>query len=101
MNYYNKIKCYIGNNKYVVTYVIKGKVHKLIVKLNRGPSKILYIYDENDEDVSGLIYPYLGPEEDFHKCLIAPSFFNKKKLMFEMFDGTRLLFSDNEHILLK
>lgn len=101
IQYFNNSVCSIGNNKYVVTYVIKGKVYKLVVKVNRGPSKILYIYDENNENISRLVQPYLGPEEDFHKCLFSPSFFNKKRLQFELFDGTCFEFSENDNISLK
>ena len=72
----------------------------MIVKLNRGPSKVLLVSDEKHEDVSHLILPYLGPEENFHNYVFTPNFFDRKELVFELSNGVEKLFTHNQNIIL-
>ena len=88
----------IDKNKYAITYMINGRLYKTIVKTSRGPRKIILVSDENQDDISHLIFQYLGPEENFHNEIFTPSFFNKKELIFEMSDGSEKIFKENECI---
>lgn len=99
IQYFNSSVTFIGNNKYVITYTVGGKIHKMLVKPNRGPSKIFSIHDENGENVSNIVGLYLGPEENFHKTLITPTFFNKKRLIFGLADRVEI-FEENDYIKL-
>lgn len=90
----------LSKNKYQITYVVNGKIYKMIVTPTRGPRKVLLAHDENEEDISYLIFPYLGPEEDFHGKTFSPDFFDRKKLYFECSDGGEHVFDSNETIKL-
>lgn len=90
----------IDKNKYRITYIIEGKVYKMILKTNRGPKKVLLIYDENQEDVSDLILPYLGPQENWHGDVYTPKFFTKNELTFELSCGDQRVFSGDDIMLL-
>ena len=90
----------LQDNKYIITYVIKGKLYKMCVKPQRGPSKVLLVSDENHEDVSHLVLPYIGPEENFHSSLFTPTFFNRKELVFELSNGSEKIFTENQNIII-
>ena len=101
IQYFNNSVILIEGNKYIITYVIKGRLYKMLVKPCKGPSKVLLITDENHEDVSNIVCPYLGPEENFHYTLFTPKFFNKKELVFELSNGSEKIFSENENITIR
>ena len=66
-------------NSVILSYIINGRLHKIVVDNKRGPNKILCITDENDNDVTDEIMVY-----DFENGIdLTPSFWNKKKLTFE------------------
>ena len=90
----------LKNNKYEVSYVIKGIKYKMIVQPKRGPRKILMVVDNEQSDVSDIIFPYLGPEEDFHGKLYTPKVFNKEELIFELSNGDEKIFGKDEVILI-
>jgi hypothetical protein len=92
IQYMNSTIVKLDKNTYRVTYVIKGKIYMLVVKPTRGPRKVLLVSDETQTDVSGEIFPYLGPEENFHGEIYTPHFFKKKELVFELSDGTEKKF---------
>jgi len=101
IQYLNSTILPIKGGRYKVTYVIKGKTYKMIVKPKRGPRKVLIVSDENQEDVSYLIFPYLGPEENFHGEIYTPKFFEKSELIFELSNGTEKIFRANDEIMLE
>jgi hypothetical protein len=96
----NKTVVQIDKKRYEVTYIIKGKIYKMIVTPNRGPRKVLVVSDENQEEISSLIFPYLGPEDKFHGQIYTPKFFKRKELIFELSNGNEKIFSENEDILI-
>lgn len=100
IQYTNRTISPIEGNKYIVTYVIKGKTYKMVVKPRRGPSKVIMVSDKKQEDVSFLVFPYMGPEEDFHGKIYSPKFFKKDELVFELSDGTKKIFLTNDDIIL-
>ena len=88
----------IGKNKYELKYVINGKLYKKIIIPERGPLPIICITNENDEDVTEHILPYIGPNNNFHNEKFSPNFFHYNKLIFEMSDGNIKIFNDFEII---
>lgn len=101
LQYINSTIRQIDRKTYEITYVVKGKTFKMIVKPKRGPSDVLLIYNEEDEDVGEVVMPYLGPEDNFHGHDYTPKFFRYKTLTFEMCNGNKLTFLENETINLK
>lgn len=101
IQYMNSSVVPIKNGEYVITYVIKGKIYKMTVKPVKGPRKVLMISNENQDDVSGEIFPYLGPGENFHNTIYTPDFFGCGELVFEMSDGNEKIFKNNDKIILK
>ena len=63
-------------------------IYKFIVKPRRGPSPILQVINDNKQDVTTDVLPFLGPNYDWHGNKLDSSFFNTKCLTFEMADGT-------------
>ena len=100
IQYFNNTIVQLDVNKYLVTYIIKGNTYKIIVKNKRGPRNVLLVSDETETDISDLIFPYLGPEENFHGQVYTPNFFGKKELIFELSNGCEKIFRTNENIVL-
>jgi hypothetical protein len=99
IQYLNSTIVQLDRSTYSVTYIIKGKTYMMIVKPTRGPRKVLLVSDEKQTDVSHIVFPYLGPEENFHREIYTPKFFNKKELIFEMSDGTEKIFLVDDKII--
>jgi hypothetical protein len=98
IQYLNSTIIQIDRNTYRVTYVIKGKTYMMIVRPNRGPSKVLLVSDENQIDVSHIVFPYIGPNENFNGEIYTPKFFNKKELIFELSNGQEKCYSEHDLI---
>lgn len=88
----------IGKNKYELKYVINGKLYKKIIIPERGPLPIISITNENDDDITEHILPYIGPNNNFHNENFSPNFFGYKKLIFEMCNGNIKIFKNYEII---
>ena len=100
LQYMNSAIVPVKGGCYEVTYVIKGKTYKMLVKPVRGPRKVLLVSDENEDDVSYKIFPFLGPAETFHGKKYTPGFFGCSELVFELSDGTERIFKVEEDIVL-
>lgn len=100
MQYINKSIVQVDRHTYSVTYVIKGNTYTMIIKPNRGPRKVLLVSDETHTDVSNIIFPYLGPNENFHGGSYTPNFFNKSELVFELSDGTEKTFFSEDIMII-
>ena len=105
---YLKLVTYLNNsikkidkNKYEVSYVINGKIYKMVTSPSRGPVPIVQIINENNIDVTEHILPYMGPNNDWHNRKYFPDFFNYKSLIFELSNGERKTFNHSETIILK
>ena len=72
----------------------------MIIKPLRGPSCVLDIIDDKNNDVTEHIIPYLGPNEDWNNTPFYPLYFGYNKLIFELLDGTVKTFNNNEIIIL-
>ena len=54
----------IGKNRYIVTFTIGGKRYSTIIKHKIGPSPILQVIDDNENDITTEMEPYLIFEPD-------------------------------------
>lgn len=98
----NKSVKKLDDNTFEVHYVLYGRLHKMLVHPVKGPSPIFLIMDENDDDVTDTILPYLGPEHNFHRNdTLTPNNFGFKSLTFEYDDGTSEKFCENDIIKMK
>jgi hypothetical protein len=100
LQYMNSSVIKLGGNKYVITYIINGKTYKMLIKSKRGPQKVLMVSDETQTDVSDLIFPYLGPCDNFHGDIFTPEFFGRKELIFDLSDGSEKIFLESDKIIL-
>jgi len=84
-----------------ISYVLNGKLYKLLVKAKKGPNLVLLVTDENNEDVTDLVLPYLGPNNDWHHNFFKPCFWDKKFLCFELSCGEMKSFKEDDTIILE
>jgi len=80
LQYINNSVLKVDKNTYEVSYVIEGKIYRMIVKPLKGPSPILQIND-GIEDITDIVLPYLGPNYNWHYTKFSPEFFDKKSLI--------------------
>jgi len=99
LQYCNNSITKINKKTYELTYILNGKLYKIIIENKPGPRKVLLVSDETQTDISHLVTPYLGPKEDFHGNTITPKFFNKKELIFDLSNGKELIFKENDKIV--
>lgn len=88
----------LGKDRFALSYVINNRTYTILVYKRKGPRRVMIIYDEQENDVTELILPYLGPNEDFHQDKFTPAFWHRDKLIFEIADGTRLTFQRDDII---
>lgn len=88
----------IGKNMYEVSYVVNGKLYKMIVSPTRGPAEILQIIDHDENDVTDHIMCYIGPRYDWHNTKFTPDFFGCNFLVFQMADGREVIISKEEYL---
>lgn len=84
----NKTVRKLNKNKYEITYIVEGKLYKLVVNVTRGPSPVLQVINNTNDDVTSEIVPYLGPTYNWHNTAFTPEFFGYENLSFELADGT-------------
>lgn len=88
----------IDKHTYEVSYIINGKFYKMVVNPCRGPCPIIQILNEYKIDVTEMVVPYLGPNNDFYGKNFFPEYFGFKKLTFELLNGEMKIFNDRETI---
>ena len=98
LQYCNNTVVKLDKNTYEISYVINGKLYKILIKSKKGPRKVLLVSDETQTDISDLVVPYLGPEENFHGLEITPKFFKKKEIIFELSNGLEKIFKEDDKI---
>ena len=78
----------IGRNKFLVTYVIKGRSYSMIVMPKRGPTPVIQVINDKEEDVTTDVVPYMGPRYDWHHDFIEfKTLFDSDELTFNMSSG--------------
>ncbi len=70
----------LSRSKIEVSYEFRDNTYKFRTSLKRGVSEPILFLDENDNDVSAEIGPYLGPGEDFHSIKYTPHDFGYTKI---------------------
>ena len=100
LQYLNRSITKIDKKTYELSYVLNGKLYKILINNKTGPRKVILVSDETQTDISYLITPYLGPKEDFHGSDITPKFFNRKELIFELSNGEEKIFKHNDSIII-
>jgi len=98
IQYMNNSVIKLDKNKYQVSYIINGKLYKMIVTPSRGPMPILCITDKYENDITEKIIPYLGPNNDWHNKKFYPDFFNEELLIIELSNGEKKIFNHSETI---
>jgi len=90
----------INDNSSILTYYLDGRMYKIVLDHRKGPALVLLITDENQEDITTKIVPFLGPKRDWHKREFTPIFWGKKNLTFYLSDGQIMNFMEEEIIKL-
>ena len=88
-------------NKHLIHhYAANGRLYKIAIKPRKGPHNVLLVTDENSEDVTEEVIPFVGPNNDWHGKSFTPTFWDKKSLTFEMHTGETKHFTQEEDITL-
>ena len=95
IQYFTKTVTRVGRN-YHVEYVIEGRRYVMVVRPKKGPSPVLQVSNEQDEDVTEEILSFLGPEYNWHGKKLDPKFFGYETLTFEFADGSERTFTEEE-----
>jgi hypothetical protein len=93
----------IGILKYndkTLNYYFNNEIYSIRIPIQRGPKKVLSIFDEQRNSVYEKVKPYLGPNEDFHNQITTPATLGYKMLYFVLLDK-EILFEENDTIVLK
>jgi predicted membrane channel-forming protein YqfA (hemolysin III family) len=78
----------LSTHKYMVSYIIGGRLYQTIIPLKRGPRKILQILDINSNDVTIDVEPFCGPDETFrHSTELRPIDLGYEELTINLSDG--------------
>lgn len=84
----------IDKHHYEISYVINGRLHKMIIKPERGPSRIDKIVDHENNDITDVIMEYHGPKQK----KLSPSFFNTQFIVVHSTNGEIITINDVEEI---
>ena len=88
LQYMNSAVVKISRNQFLVTYVVCGKIYTMVVTPVRGPPPVLQVINDNEEDVTNNVLPYLGPRYDWHGGVLDfSSSFGSENLTFNMASG--------------
>ena len=98
LQFINKNLRKIGKNKYELSYVVNGKLYKMILYMNRGPRKIIQALDDDDVDITDTLQEYAGCSEDFHKLIVTPHLIGKKSVTLYLSSGYEKIFEEHDPI---
>jgi hypothetical protein len=98
LQYMNNSTVKLDRKTYQVSYVINGKLYVMVVVPKRGPTPVLQISDDDQNDVTEQVLPYMGPQYDWHGTRLTPQFFGHKTLTFELSDGTEHTYEGDDHV---
>ena len=84
----------VDKHHYEISYVINGRLHKMIIKPKRGPSWVKKIVDHENNDITDIIMEYHGPKQK----KLSPSFFNTQFIVIHGIDGEIITINDVEEI---
>jgi len=84
----------VDKHHYEISYVINGRLHKMIIKPERGPPRIEKIVDHENNDITDIVMEYHGPKQK----KLSPSFFNTQFIVIHGIDGEIITINDVEEI---
>lgn len=90
----------LDKHTFELSYTVNNQNYKMLIKLKRGPRKLLYAFDEHNKDITDIIQSYYGPNEDFHHTKFTPGFFGFENITLNLSDGNELSFGKNDAIIL-
>ena len=73
----------IEKNIYEVSFILNNKLIKVLVKVKKGPSKIMCVINDNNEDVTTIIQPFYNYK--YVEC--TPDVYNYKSVEVLYTDG--------------
>lgn len=89
------------NKKYLkISYKYNDKSYFYLLKVPRGVRPLKEIQDEDGNDVSEFISPYLGPNLDCHNVSLYPKDFGYKSLKITTIFDKIIVFNEDEKISL-
>ena len=98
LQYINTSTRKLDRKTYEISYVIEGKLYKMVVIPRRGPAPVLQIFDENSNDITQFVLPYMGPQYDWHGKKFTPRFFGHESLTFELGNGTEYTYKNDSEV---
>ena len=88
----------ISRHVYEIRYQIHLRPYRFRVKYKMGPSPYQYFWNEDGQNITDQIVPYIGPNHDFHKIEYTPHDFGHRSILVEYLNGHRQLFREFEVI---
>jgi hypothetical protein len=82
-----------NKHTYELTYTVEGKIYRILLRVKRGPKKLIYAYDQDSNDITENLQMYLGPNDDFHHGTFTPDYFNKESITVHLADGDEKVFT--------
>lgn len=87
------------NKKYIkISYKFNDKTYFYLLRVPRGVTPLKSIEDENGNDISEVISPYLGPNLDCHNISIYPRDFGYKTVKVTTIFDKVVIFEENDQI---
>jgi len=87
------------NKKYIkISYKFNDKTYFYLLRVPRGVTPLKSIEDENGNDMSEVITPYLGPNLDCHNISIYPRDFGYKSIKITTIFDKIIIFEENDQI---
>lgn len=98
VQYMNSTVRQLDRKTYEVSYVIEGKLYKMVVAPKRGPAPVIQISDDESNDITDHVLPYMGPNYDWHGNVFKPRFFGHKSLTFELLNGDEYTYDEDSQV---
>lgn len=87
----------IDKNSYEITYIINGKMYKMVVKTHKGPLNYHKILNDANEDITDEVCQYYGPHYK-NQIKLKPSFFKTSNIKLIHYDESETIFKEDEII---
>jgi len=91
---------HLHKNTYEIQYVLHDKIYKIRTNVRRGPSRIVYILDHLDNDITDEVKSYMGPNEDFHGKTMCPQDMGHERIYIILRNDQQIVFDANDPIVL-
>jgi len=78
----------VGRHVYQVDYTLNSRSYSMLVTPTRGPTPISNITNQNGENITDQILPFMGPKYDWHGHVPKAALFGHTKIIIQNHDGT-------------